>query len=70
MSSYFHSSILMGFPAVRSELANYSQKVNLAFLAGRSIVIDGNNLFHNLICKLPGSAENCAVQRETNCMIN
>ena len=51
----------MGFPALYSELANYSQKVNLAFLAGRSIAIDGNNLFHKLVCKLPDSAQDYAL---------
>lgn len=47
----------MGFPAILSELPGFQRKVRLDFLAGKSIVIDGSNLFHSLVGKLPDSAQ-------------
>ena len=47
----------MGFPAIISKLNYFKQRVGLDFLVGKSIVIDGMNLFHDMIGNLPDSAQ-------------
>ena len=64
------SNNYMGSPALYKKLLNYGITVDIDFLAGKSIVIDGLNLFHNLMSSGNDYDKKEQALHETNSMIS